>query len=815
MGNPTLLRFPSFECELVTENSSYIITYDLNKELTSNDFENSIISFSTKNSMQDDTPVFSIIISAKEKWDNILGPNDLIRLKAIPDTKAGEPENPVILVGLISDVHKEGEYNDGVLLYRITGKAMAKALTDFEVGVIQEVSAIISNVGWLPDDPETGLDFSGNTAAGIGEELMDKFVFEYANYYFAGGRTLDDFFIYEFESWTEDESLSDTTPFINYQGSLRQFLEDIAAKPFNEIYFEYTPDGKCKAIMRPTPFDPDKWDRLPTYGFTSETVLEESFGKSDSEMYSVYVVQPPNAVNLTTMDLGVFPKFHPDLINKYGYKRLDAKNRYLLSSHVVDMHNEQGDGPSFDDDEQLGIPDEDNTGIPSYDDVMWVIEQNGYDTPEELEGMKDFAVQNILSFFPDMADDVAEGIVEHLSTDTFTENAYLTLIAESGDTEEGEFQGVRDRDNTGIPTYEELMDVIESNDYNDPETLRNERNFVNSNIKSFYPDMPDSLVTNVIDSLIEESFNEESYLNMVASSGANEEMGTEANNEKDVATEKVEEYTQRLFNWYCENANFYSGDIRVLGNTNYRVGSRVFYRDYERNTTWEFYVESVQHEFSFTNGFVTILGVTRGLPNNGESRFTNLWGKSQDFKGGYLGEPSIAESIENAQETSTSGATGSFGNNAGGNIAMSALATGRTMLDRPSIYDLGGGRQQQSPFATDPIIVDCSSFIWWCYYENGIALKGGKTGMTTDTIRQDPRFVTMSERGSDVNQAIDNLVLGDLVYFDTYKNYGHVGIYNGNGTFIGAQSSSGISEADMNNSYWAQRFKGHVLRYRG
>ncbi|MBE7901863.1 NlpC/P60 family protein, partial [Paenibacillus polymyxa] len=78
----------------------------------------------------------------------------------------GKPENPYVMVGLISDIHKEGEYNEGTLLYRITGRAMTKALIDFSVGVIQEVATIIPSIGWLPDGEKNGLKFSGNTAAG-------------------------------------------------------------------------------------------------------------------------------------------------------------------------------------------------------------------------------------------------------------------------------------------------------------------------------------------------------------------------------------------------------------------------------------------------------------------------------------------------------------------------------------------------------------------------------------------------------------------------------------------------------------------------
>lgn len=44
----------------------------------------------------------------------------------------------------------------------------------------------------------------------------------------------------------------------------------------------------------------------------------------------------------------------------------------------------------------------------------------------------------------------------------------------------------------------------------------------------------------------------------------------------------------------------------------------------------------------------------------------------------------------------------------------------------------------------------------------------------------------------------DDMKPGDLVFFDTYKVDGHVGIYMGDGKFIGA--------------YWKKKFNGRVKR---
>lgn len=717
---PTIVkRYPTFEIELVTETTSYELTYDTKKQIQQQDFEHAIISFSVKNSMADDTPVFSLVISAKEKWDKILNSNDLVRIRVIHDTSRPRPENPYIMVGLISDIHKEGEYASGSLLYRITGQAMTKTLMSFDVGVIQEVATIIPTIGWLPDGTENGLHFSGNTAAGIANELMERFIYKYAEYSFSNGKGLQDYFIHSFTSWEEDESLSDPTPYINYQGSMRQFMEDIAAKPFNELFFEYTNDGKCAAIMRPTPFDPENWGKLPVYKFNSDIVVQESFGKNDNEMFSVYVVSAPNVLDWNSMDLGVFPRFHPDLVKKYGYKRLDAQNRYLLS---VDA---------------LG-------GAEATDEV-----------PPPAANM---------------------------------------------------------------PSFDDVLTFITQNNLQDPETLRKKRNDVYTALAEHYPTMTKPLIDGIIDALKDGNFNRETYATLVANSGSPSESGA-TNGEKIAASRKLEKYTQKLFNWYCENANFYSGDIRVIGHPAYRVGSRIMYNDLEQDTVWEFYLESVQHEFSFATGYTTILGVTRGLPDYGVKRFSNLWGQSEDFKGGYLGEMSLEDLLASAEQAPSdaggnTGGGGSWFNGAiGEGVAARALMTAREMTSKPSVYVFGGGRTAQNPFFRSPIQIDCSAFVWWCYQTHGINLNGGKTGMTTDTIKKDSRLKVVGSRGSSKEAAKNNMRPGDLVYFDTYKSDGHIGIYSGNGKFIGSQGKTGIAEADMTTGYWWKVFNGHVLRY--
>ncbi len=110
-----------------------------------------------------------------------------------------------------------------------------------------------------------------------------------------------------------------------------------------------------------------------------------------------------------------------------------------------------------------------------------------------------------------------------------------------------------------------------------------------------------------------------------------------------------------------------------------------------------------------------------------------------------------------------------------------------------SAYVFGGGRTgsdiQNGRF-------DCSGFVHWALSQVGIDV-----GTSTDSIKNSGKQVSEKD-----------LQPGDLVFFDTYKRDGHVGIYIGNGQFIGSQSSTGVAIADMTKGYWKEKFNGRVIR---
>lgn len=115
-----------------------------------------------------------------------------------------------------------------------------------------------------------------------------------------------------------------------------------------------------------------------------------------------------------------------------------------------------------------------------------------------------------------------------------------------------------------------------------------------------------------------------------------------------------------------------------------------------------------------------------------------------------------------------------------------AVAAAMSRVGKNNVY-VWAGKSPSTGF-------DCSGFVSWAY--------GNKIPSSTAALQNTGTKISLSEAKP-----------GDLIFFDTYKKNGHVGIYLGNGKWVGSQSSTGVAVASINDPYyWGPAFKGHVRR---
>lgn len=121
-------------------------------------------------------------------------------------------------------------------------------------------------------------------------------------------------------------------------------------------------------------------------------------------------------------------------------------------------------------------------------------------------------------------------------------------------------------------------------------------------------------------------------------------------------------------------------------------------------------------------------------------------------------------------------------------LAQKIIATAKQYTGVPYVW---GG--------TSPSGFDCSGLVYYVFGQHGITLS-----RTAQAQYQHGVFVAKS-----------NLQPGDLVFFqNTYKaGISHVGIYIGDGQFIHASSSQGVTVSSLSNSYWSSHYYGarHIL----
>lgn len=831
-------RYPRFKITFYTEESTYHVKYDTDEKNSDDFMGESVISLSTKNAMEDDSAVFSFVLAGDVYWDRLLTANDAVVLEVTPSEEGEQPQNPVLLVGMISEVRLEGDYGENSKMYRITGQSFAKAFINFQLGIIQEVQVALTDLGWLPDSKEDGgVEMTQKTASQLVEGMIERFM-PYMKYKYTNTKGgLEQFLTWSLDSWVDVERLTDVTPFINYEGSLKQMLDDLTAKPFNELFFDATPEGKCELIMRRTPFDEADWTKLPTYMVDSKSVISESVSINDQEAFTIYnIPQSNNILGASGVDLEAYPQYFEELFKKFGYKKLEAEFRYLDSAVVQDADTEEADTDTTekdkDDDKDKDkdeekedtsssrartAPKKDNEGksfLTAYKVTTILLE--GY-SKDRLRVLKKKVSASIKKVDNRITQESAENIVQYyIENKNWSKEEFSRLSGIALDDEAIQSDKTK-------PSYKKVTEFLDKNKVNDVTALKNKL------LAEFR--LTDDQAVGIASEYIAGKFNisQNRYDDIVKTRSEEgvQSIGVDAKN--------LVEFKKRLANWYCENPNFYSGDLVVKGSPEYRLGGRLFVTDEQNGELWEYYIESVQHNYSYTQGYTTTLGVTRGLQDNGNARFHNLWGKSKDFKGGLMGEMSLEELLKlqaeedkkNQINTGGGGNGGSSGGSSGegssikgSTIATKAVNYGRAHSRQESSHDSyylwGGGHGSADPFAKEPYGMDCSAFVWWCFHKAGYDIAGASAG-TTWTMLADSNLETIGTQGAKDPNIKDKMKVGDIIWF--YPDNGHIGIYIGGGKWIGCNgypevdhsATAGIQISDLSDFWW-ESFNGNVKR---
>lgn len=120
--------------------------------------------------------------------------------------------------------------------------------------------------------------------------------------------------------------------------------------------------------------------------------------------------------------------------------------------------------------------------------------------------------------------------------------------------------------------------------------------------------------------------------------------------------------------------------------------------------------------------------------------------------------------------------------NRSNSIARSVMRAAYSVIGTPYVF---GG--------TSPYGFDCSGFTQYAFARAGISLP-----RMADSQFYAGRKISMSQ-----------LRPGDLIFFTTYEpGASHVGIYVGNGNFIHAGTSTGVTVSSAFTGYWGARYYG-------
>ena len=153
--------------------------------------------------------------------------------------------------------------------------------------------------------------------------------------------------------------------------------------------------------------------------------------------------------------------------------------------------------------------------------------------------------------------------------------------------------------------------------------------------------------------------------------------------------------------------------------------------------------------------------------------------KAKEKKGRVLPEIKITPAVATGKSSGAAPYEKAFMSKAQG---AAIVATAKTFIGVPYVF---GG--------TNPAGFDCSGLLQYIFKLNGLTI---------------PRLAD-EQYNLGRKAEINKLSPGDLVFFTTYTSgVSHCGIYVGNGKFLHASSSRGVTISNLSDEYWKTRFVG-------
>lgn len=480
--------------------------------------------------------------------------------------------------------------------------------------------------------------------------------------------------------------------FMAYNGSVGQMFRDLSNAPFNEIFWTHEADGKAKFNYRQTPFEQEEWVKLLQISIDNTNVISMDLTASDDEQYSLFDLESDavlNDISNLTYLLPITDDYN-ELVARYGYKYMEVSSQYFFTDSA---------GSGLTDDElqkAQQTQEEESTDITAekhYPSLSAINEYFHADSKKALTSkaesthtyeistsyggsdlyglvltdLKNGAGETKLKADIDAYQKAHAEMVGSLNMNALSE-LITTYKAAKGKLSEINYVNIM------FPAQEQVYPT-DSNNQDDLAQLKyilsKGYRYIGASTKRMKEAAQDMVLLSrgylgslqayrLIQSYVRNAgqIPNQDYQDILKNtkhSALKKGVGTASTISDSGGKDwyaRYNKYQTKLFNYFADASKFYSGTIVVTGMLGVEYGKKLYFTDKRRGVNWEFYIEAVQHDFSFTTGWTTTIGVTRGLqvskPND-PKRWSMYWGHGKAFTGGFFGELSLAEIIQQAK----------------------------------------------------------------------------------------------------------------------------------------------------------------------